>query len=466
MSRNRPAKSVAQVREVGLNRWVACGSVAYLLIGTTKARRIASVRLFACIVLFASAYECFGQYHTVDATTGTGAGLTAATITVYLDIQEMGDCQASSSTTPVELILQQLIPAWTNIGQQANVAFTVNFVFGPNTRLPVSTTGAVQNTILVGGANYTIVTAMTAPAGVRFFLFKVGCGLGARDAEKASRISYVVYGQGEGYLFVNLPVTAWVGSGIDNVVGHELGHVLGLSDRYCMGVCWSDTRVIDRTPWQIWRGKFVDDTGEDTRNGTTATGGRPLPYLANATPLALHNQMIPLDPAYQPLNNLMSIGSGLTRFQMNIIASRQTEPTYGAEQWVALLGECNPTTRVVGVSDPTTAIVVILENMPIGLQPAGWRSCWRGLAYYWPVGPNGSIVAGTRLRQLPSMNASGPGCAESDAGQEPALYRERIRKTRGFRPTTRDVTRGGNMNWLAEYWRFTHVRTMLRATVP
>jgi hypothetical protein len=293
--------------------------------------------------------------------------LIAGVLTIYLDLIAGSDGTLGDIT---DNILQQLAADWGPIAT-AN-SLTITFAFGPLTPAPINPTPA----------GITAVFNATPPANIQFFRLTVGRGVGAIQASQSARISYVNYPAGIGYIYEipndPAPIPSFVPA-----VSHEVGHILGLSDRYYQAVYYLENRAIDRTCRQIRKGEF-EIGGIDYRDGVTPTaatfGTAPTPAtfadaprLAVRLPLPLSNQMVN-DFNYTPLSNLMSTGANvLTPAQVAIVRGQAVEPTYRIRNWVAILLQW----RRYAVA-PTNLKAGTLNTNPDYTYPGNWSdlSTW------------------------------------------------------------------------------------------
>lgn len=242
-------------------------------------------------------------------------------VTLYLNVSADSDGELGN---PIDNILQQLAAQWLPIA----AANGLNLTLGLSSTTP-PTMNAIPN-----GMN--VLTNAIPPADVQFFDFKVGRGKGAVAATRSGRVSYVNYNNGSGYIYevpiATLPAVP--------AVSHELGHVLGLSDRYYEGAYWLRNVAINRTCGQIRNSLYVVGS-TDYRDGIadTSNAQHDLPRLAVRMTLPMATQMVP-DSSYDPLNNLMSNGkSSLSTAQIGLILSQAAEPQYRRTNWVAILGD-------------------------------------------------------------------------------------------------------------------------------
>jgi hypothetical protein len=273
--------------------------------------------------------------------------VTGNNITVYLDVVADSD---SGLGNPIDNILAQIAQQWTAIA--AAYGLTLTFALGPNT-LPQ---------LLPSPPQINVITGATPPSGVQYFTLTTGRGSNAIPATRGAKISYVTYAAGTGYIYqfpaLANPVPA---------VSHELGHILGLSDRYYDAIYWLKNWAINRTRAQVRIRQYYVPPN-DFRDGVADPSPfTALPRLAVRASLPMAAQMTSetsFDPntnpnGYDPLNNLMSVGSAtLSPFQINIILTRATEQTYRAQNWVAVLGqwERNP------ASPPSAARITQMTN--------------------------------------------------------------------------------------------------------
>lgn len=236
-------------------------------------------------------------------------------LTIYLDI--VGDTDATLGI-PIDNAVAQLAAVWGAIAT-AN-QWVVTFAFGPATAIP---TAPVPT-----GVNFTSVAV--APAGVNFFRFTIGCGASAIPNTRSGCISYAMHGQGTGYIY-QLPQAA---PALAPDLSHEIGHVLGLSDRYYDAVFWRIDQALQMTCQQIRQGTWII-ANVDMRAGVPDNLQSPSqgPRLAVRTTL-------PLIVAGEAVRNLMSTNAPtLTPTQIAVIISRGVERNYRTANWIAILGE-------------------------------------------------------------------------------------------------------------------------------
>jgi hypothetical protein len=235
-------------------------------------------------------------------------------ITVYLNIVQDTDAQVD-----VDNALAALAADWIPIAAANNLNLTI--ALGPDTATPVVIPTALN-----------VVKVNTHPPDVRFFDFTMGRGAHADKDTRSASISYVNYDRGTGYIYQmpgNVPQ-------LGNAISHELGHVLGLSDRYYDAVFWMRDYAIDMTCEEIRKDKWVDAADTDRRIGIQDTGGhtKDRPRLAVRAP-------VPIRIIGEPsVSNLMSDNDrSLSPVQVNYILARGEEPDYRGHNWVAILGE-------------------------------------------------------------------------------------------------------------------------------
>jgi hypothetical protein len=262
-------------------------------------------------------------------------------LTVYLDLAAAADCGLGNAT---DNVLAQLAADWGPIAT-AN-GLTLTFALSASTPPPM---------LPVPGA-IGVAPGAAPPAGVSYFHFLVGRGTGAMPGTQSARISYVSFAAGTGYLYerpTELPTRV-------RDVSHELGHVLGLADRYYDAVYWLKNRAIDRTCTQIRKGLFDPP---ETRDGIADPGPQlsDQPRLAVRATLPMSAAVLPGDAAYDPYQNLMSSGApALTPGQVDLIRNQTAEPSYRVTSWVAVLGDWE---RRAAAPAPTT--------VPTGARGAG-----------------------------------------------------------------------------------------------
>jgi len=252
-------------------------------------------------------------YHTVSGNT----------ITIYLDVVMDGD--STLGPPIIDTIIPILSVEWNAIA--AANGLTIIIALGPNTAAPIVT--PVNQPVLTPNA-INVVAGVSPPGGVNFFNFTVGRGTNALASTRSARVSYVTYPQGQGYIYQLPGQVPMLGQDIS----HELGHVLGLSDRYYEAVFWLVDYAVNMTPRQIRQGQWLAGNndlriGVQDTNNTTAG----LPRLAVRAPL-------PIQVAGEPsFINLMSTGAAtLSPTQIARILSQTPEQQYRAENWVAILG--------------------------------------------------------------------------------------------------------------------------------
>jgi hypothetical protein len=246
----------------------------------------------------------FKPYHTV-------AG---RSITVYLNIVPDSDAGVD-----IDAALAVLASDWVPLAVANNLSVT--FALGPDTAPP---------DVIPSGMNVSKVNSH--PSDVRFFDFQMGRGKHADKETRSASISYVKYREGTGYVYQlpgNVPL-------LGNAISHELGHVLGLSDRYYDAVLWLRGYAIKMTCREIREGKWVDDHDTDRRIGVQDTDQttKHLPRLAVRAPVPIRI------PGETSISNLMSDSErSLTEAQVDIILARDEETRYRDQNWVAILGE-------------------------------------------------------------------------------------------------------------------------------
>jgi hypothetical protein len=268
-------------------------------------------------------------YHIV-----TGNAATGFNITIYLRITS----DSGGLASPADNIFAQVVTQWGPITNAHNL----NLTFSLSTDTPPL--------LLPPPPGISVTTISTPPGGVEFFNLVVGGGAQADRNTRSGRISYVRYKKGEGYLYVlPLQTPTFVPD-----ISHELGHILGLTDRYYEAIYWLTDMAINRTCMEIRKGLYIVGTN-DFRDGVAGNGTFVnSPRLAVRVPLPMDMKMIPGETAfdagtnpngYVPCNNLMSIGtSALSAYQVSIIVGKDktgqqlVEDEYRKEHWVALLG--------------------------------------------------------------------------------------------------------------------------------
>jgi hypothetical protein len=250
--------------------------------------------------------------------------------TIYLDVIADSD-SVDTLPNPIDNILAQLATVWVPIATANGLALT--FALGSKTSPP--------NPLIPIPPGINVVTGAIPPSGVKVFELTVGRGKSADEPTRSSRTSYVKYETGLGYIY-ELP------NQLANPVpatSHEMGHILGLADRYYQAVYWLDDQAINRTCKQIREGQYVvppDPTGNDFSGGQpdVITGGNQLPRLAVRVSLPMSQIMVPAESEYIPTANLMSTNAPIiTPAQLQIIRNSQCEESYRKTNWVAVLGE-------------------------------------------------------------------------------------------------------------------------------
>lgn len=261
------------------------------------------------------------------------------TLTIYLNIISDTDYTASV----IDTILSQLSEEWGQIATANNL--TVVFAFGTATPPPVTdnlgvTPDGIRN-VAAGPPNLPglyFSTGSTPPAGVNFFNFTVGKGAAAPRATQSARISFVTYPASTGYIYI-IPLAVPT---VVPHVSHELGHVLGLSDRYYDAVYWLKDWAIERNCRDVRRRTYVVGAA-DYRDGIADDDPslHGLPRFAVRVSLPMSTVMVPNDSSYDPWDNLMSNGTAvLTTNQLDVIRSQSPEQTYrGPIKWVAILAD-------------------------------------------------------------------------------------------------------------------------------
>lgn len=266
----------------------------------------------------------FNPYHVVS----------GKNITIYLNV--VADSDSTLGPPIVDEILKKLNEDWNPIAIVHQL--TITFAFGSTTDLPEVIPPGIQ---LLDGSNapnspgLNVMTGAAPPSGVDVFNFTVGRGKSADKETRSSLTSYVKYRRGTGYIY-QLPTTAAL---LGPDISHELGHVLGLSDRYYDGVIWFPHYAIHMTCKEIREGKWIDG-GVDRRKGMTDPS--PDPNInASAFPRLALRVTLPIRIAGESsFHNLMSDGTAtLTTNQVDDILARDEEETYRKKNWVAILGD-------------------------------------------------------------------------------------------------------------------------------
>src|SRR6202035_3755550 len=178
--------------------------------------------------------------------------ISGSEITVYLDVKT-DPAENFSLGIPFEKLLEKIAIKWGTITNTMNFRLIIapaespgmdeSYPSPPGTALFENATPSdriiYHNDVLV------------PPSGVEFFKLKVGLKDSVRPETQSARISYVDYphgtGSSSGYIYsqAHFPV-------IDlQDIGHELGHILGLVDRYYDAITWDSTKAIDRSCLQI-----------------------------------------------------------------------------------------------------------------------------------------------------------------------------------------------------------------------
>ena len=256
-----------------------------------------------------------GPYHTVIGNE----------ITVYLNLIWSGD-----GDFPTDNILAEIARVW--VPMAAAHGKTISVALAWDTSPPP---------LAPPPAGLTVSSAI-APAGVEFFNLEIGRGATANPATRASRTSYVSYDGGTGYIYHRDEAAA---QSFVPAISHELGHVLGLTDRYYEAMYWLLNVRMDRTCAQI-RDRIYVESGVDYRLGVLDSPPTVRPRLAVRASLPMSNEMVvdlngnPVDPDYDPYHNLMSTSSPtLSQYQMNVITTGTRERLYRSKNWVAVLGD-------------------------------------------------------------------------------------------------------------------------------
>lgn len=364
-------------------------------------------------------------------------------VVIYLDIVADSDCNINNVE---ENILAELATPWMGIAQAHNWNLTIALKSNltPNPAV-IWTPGTIP-----AGLNFVSVNA--PPGGVTFFRLVVGRGANAAAVTRSGRVSYADYNTGQGYVYelINFPPTC-----VPDIT-HELGHILGLSERYYNAVYYLNNVGINRSPVQINQGEFVvppgTPNGVDFRNGVPNTG-QLMPRLAERVSLPMSMVMIPGETAfsginptgYDPYNNLMSNGSPtLSAFQANMIVTLCPENSYRQENWVAVLGDwrrggappsqppyrgppgngCRNFRNDYPATTPTTTYKWIYPAWEASAQDGG-----QGLMFA-PITSNGTPMASERYACL---SASRRGRWPNGDVVTPEYIREAKGKTRDFK---------------------------------
>lgn len=266
-------------------------------------------------------------------------------ITVYLEaVDDPKDLSASG--IPFDRLLTKIAVDW---GQIANaMSLRLIFVPGPNTVLLDSSIPSPPGTALVDNAGPTdrilySDKVIQPPTGVKFFKLLIGNGASATIESQSTQTSYVTYSKGSGYIYVL--------KGKVPHISHELGHILGLTDRYYEGMAWDFKHVIKRTCKQVRNGEWFLSDGTDQRDpivdkNNAATNN--LPHYAERVSLIMHQRAVPDDTDYAPGDNLMSsLNATLTHYQLDLIGitedgqnkTPEVEKDIRKTNWIAILGE-------------------------------------------------------------------------------------------------------------------------------
>jgi hypothetical protein len=297
-------------------------------------------------------------------------------ITVYLNLILDSDAVGGPLDPPIDNIVAQLNSSWPAMLNAFGL--TLTFAFSSTTANP---TNPIPGVIL--GA--------TPPTGVNFFNLSVGRGRNARAGTQSARLSYVTYGAGLGYIYI-LP--NMLPTRVPDVT-HEMGHILGLTDRYYEGIYWLIDWAINRTCTDIRKSIYVVGIN-DFRDGVTDAGGafNNSPRLAVRATMPMDIKMIPQETAfnatanpngYLPCTNLMSTGAAtLSAYQVSIIVGKDqtgkqsVEPGYRKKNWVAVLGPwqanaATPSTQLLTARRNEGACVAGGQRYPVDLDE---RSSW------------------------------------------------------------------------------------------
>lgn len=245
------------------------------------------------------------------------------TITIYLNV--VADSDSGFGPPLIDSIMPDITAAWNPIAAANNL--TVILALGPNTTPPVVTP---SNLPTPAPNTVNVVTGITPPNNVNFFNFTVGHGTNAPRNTRSARLSFVNYQRSFGYIY-QLPTTV---PKLGGEIAHELGHVLGLSDRYYEAVFWLIDYAVNRTPAQIRAGQWVVGNNDMRFGVVDDTPARHLlPRLAIRATLPMRR------PGETDYHNLMSTtDSSLDSTQVDHILARTVEPTYRVRNWVVILG--------------------------------------------------------------------------------------------------------------------------------
>jgi hypothetical protein len=282
-------------------------------------------------------------------------------LTVYFDLSSDTD---GTLGNPIDNILAQLNQDWAPIA----AANGLNLIFAFSSATPPP-----MDAIPAGLA--VIVSA--PPPNVQSFKIKVGHGASADASTQSGRVSYVNYQAGIGYIYDMSPNGS---APFVPAISHELGHILGLSDRYYDAAYWLNNWAINRTCKQIRQSRYFEPPNVDYRDGIAdnASAYHDLPRLAVRASLPMSTIMVPADTQYAPMSNLMSTGAPmLTAYQINVIRSQATEQVYRKVNWVAVLGTWRryPTLSKPPTGTPPRGATGAAPDFPFGsdfTDPAAW----------------------------------------------------------------------------------------------
>jgi hypothetical protein len=278
-------------------------------------------------------------YHTVEVNSPSDSK-----ITIYLDVEMDQHPTNKSNFYPFEKLAVQI--AEDGLPIATDMKLKLLLVPGEHTEMPdkevmsieiVHEDQATSNDRII----YREFDKTTdPPAGIEYFNLKVGNGTNADPKTRSTQISYVEYAKHKGYIYV-------IRDSVPHI-SHELGHILGLADRYYEGMTWYNDSAIQRNCVQIRTGTWFDEQDEDQRYKVPGKTSQTikLPRYAERLTLAMHQDAIPADSLYEPSNNLMSSSSPkLTSYQLEFIGiksgqavSPTEEPDVRTTRWVAILG--------------------------------------------------------------------------------------------------------------------------------
>jgi hypothetical protein len=308
-------------------------------------------------------------------------------ITIYLNL--LADSDAILNP-PINTVLVELFNRWSPIANAHNL--TLTFAFKPNTTqdpgtlapdlspagitIPMTLNQPPTPNVPIA---YTILPVGSVPPNnVQYFNMTVGRGAGAQPWSRSGRISYTDYQHGVGYIYEMIDPSSPASPPLIPAALHEMGHILGLEDRYYDGVYWLTNQAVDRTCSQIRQGLWVVGP-KDFRDPVSAQDNIPgfgeLPREALIVGLPMDIRQIwtkvpnltSLSPVlaafigeekeetvttlaqpqpYNPCSNLMTTQArALSTIQVAIILLQIKEPKYRTKNWIAILGrwERNPT---------------------------------------------------------------------------------------------------------------------------